>query len=143
PTRCIRTGREAAGSGMAVTWHRAPAFATSTAAPVRCCTCAHANGCRRMALDSETFDQLLATVRRFVRERLVPNEHRVAETDAIPEDVVTKMRSLSLFGLAIPVEYGGLGLTMTEEVLVTFELRQTSPAFRSRFSTSFGIGAQG
>ena len=32
-----------------------------------------------MALDQDTLDQLLDTVRRFVRERLVPNEHRMAE----------------------------------------------------------------
>jgi len=96
-----------------------------------------------MALDSETLEQLLTTIRRFVRERLVPNEQRVADDDAIPEDIVAEMRSLGLFGLSIPSEYGGLGLNMTEEVRVTFELGQTSPVFRSRFGTNFGIGAQG
>jgi len=96
-----------------------------------------------MALDSETLDQLLATVRRFVRERLVPNEQRVADDDAIPADIVAEMRSLGLFGLSIPAEYGGLGLTMSEEVRVTFELGQTSPVFRSRFGTIIGIGSQG
>jgi len=40
------------------------------------------------------------------------------------------MRELGLFGLSIPVEYGGLGLTMEEEVLVAMELGHTSPAFR-------------
>ncbi len=34
-------------------------------------------------LDRETLDQLLDTIRRFVRERLVPNEERIAEVDAI------------------------------------------------------------
>jgi len=96
-----------------------------------------------MALDSETLDQLLATIRRFVRERLVPNEQRVADEDAIPDDIVAEMRSLGLFGLSIPAEYGGLGLNMTEEVRVTFELGQTSPVFRSRFGTNIGIGSQG
>jgi acyl-CoA dehydrogenase len=96
-----------------------------------------------MALDSETLDQLLATVRRFVRERLVPSEQRVADDDAIPDDIVAEMRSLGLFGLSIPAEYGGLGLNMTEEVRVTFELGQTSPVFRSRFGTNIGIGSQG
>jgi acyl-CoA dehydrogenase len=43
----------------------------------------------------------------------------------------------------IPVEYGGLGLTMEEEVLVCFELGQTSPAFRSVIGTNVGIGSQG
>jgi len=96
-----------------------------------------------MALDSETLEQLLATVRRFVQARLVPNEQRVADDDAIPEDIVAEMRSLGLFGLSIPAEYGGLGLNMTEEVRVTFELGQTSPVFRSRFGTNIGIGSQG
>jgi len=96
-----------------------------------------------MALDSETLEQLLATVRRFVQARLVPNEQRVADDDAIPDDIVAEMRSLGLFGLSIPAEYGGLGLNMTEEVRVTFELGQTSPVFRSRFGTNIGIGSQG
>jgi acyl-CoA dehydrogenase len=96
-----------------------------------------------MPLDPETLEQLLQAVRRFVRERLVPNERRVADSDAIPEDIVAEMRALGLFGLTIPAEYGGLGLTMTEEVRVVFELGQTSPAFRSRFGTNIGIGSQG
>jgi acyl-CoA dehydrogenase len=83
-----------------------------------------------MALDSDTLAQLLDTVRRFVRERLVPAEEKTAEDDRVPEEIVAEMRALGLFGLSIPAEYGGLGLTM-EEVLVAFELGQTSPAFRS------------
>ena len=53
------------------------------------------------------------------------------------------MKELGLFGLTIPEEYGGLGLTMEEEVLVMLELGQTSPAFRSLFGTTVGIGSQG
>jgi acyl-CoA dehydrogenase len=96
-----------------------------------------------MALDRDTLDQLVTTVRRFVRERLVPNEHRLEEEDAIPEPVVREMRDLGLFGLSIPEAYGGLGLTMEEEVRVAFELGQTSPAFRSLLGTNNGIGSQG
>ncbi|KYO57027.1 acyl-CoA dehydrogenase family protein [Tistrella mobilis] len=96
-----------------------------------------------MALDPETLEQLVGTVRRFVRERLVPLEHQVAETDEIPHEVVAEMRELGLFGLSIPEEFGGLGLSMTEEVKVAFELGWTSPAFRSLLGTNNGIGAQG
>ena len=81
--------------------------------------------------------------RRFVRERLVPAEDEVAETDEIPPAIVAEMRDLGLFGLTIPEEYGGLELTMEEEVLVMFELGQTSPAFRSLIGTTVGIGSQG
>jgi acyl-CoA dehydrogenase len=96
-----------------------------------------------MIRDQETLQLLQDSVRRFVREVLIPNEDVVAELDAIPQAVVTQMRELGLFGLAIPEEYGGLGLTMEEEVLVAIELAQASPAFRSLVGTNNGIGAQG
>jgi acyl-CoA dehydrogenase len=96
-----------------------------------------------MSLDRETLGQLVDTVRRFVRDRLVPNEERVAEEDRIPPALVQEMRDLGLFGLSVPLEHGGLGLTMEEEVLVVFELGQTSPAFRSVIGTNNGIGSQG
>ncbi|HTP98515.1 MAG TPA: acyl-CoA dehydrogenase family protein [Casimicrobiaceae bacterium] len=96
-----------------------------------------------MIRDAATLDALLATVARFVRERLVPLESAVEEADAIPADIVAEMRELGLFGLSIPETYGGLGLTMEEEVSVAFELGRTSPAFRSLLGTNNGIGSQG
>jgi acyl-CoA dehydrogenase len=96
-----------------------------------------------MPLDLETREQLLTSVRRFVSQRLVPLEDKVATDDLVPDDVIAEMRELGLFGLSIPTEYGGLGLTMEEEVLVCFELGQTSPAFRSVIGTNVGIGSQG
>ena len=96
-----------------------------------------------MIRDQETMNVLLDNVARFVRERLVPNEERVAETDEIPADIVDDMKALGLFGLTIPEQYGGLDLTMEEEVLVMFELGKTSPAFRSIIGTKVGIGSQG
>ncbi len=96
-----------------------------------------------MPLDSDTLNQLILTLRRFVHEKLIPRENEVEEKDDLPEDVVQEMRELGLFGLSIPSEYGGLGLSMFEEVLVAFEVGQTSPAFRSIFGTNVGIGSQG
>ena len=96
-----------------------------------------------MIRDQETMTVLLDTLSRFVRERLMPAENEVAETDQIPPDVVDDMRELGLFGLCIPEEYGGLGLTMEEEVLAAFEIAKTSPAFRSLVGTNNGIGSQG
>ncbi|WP_322033124.1 acyl-CoA dehydrogenase family protein [Paraburkholderia sp. J76] len=96
-----------------------------------------------MIRDQETMNVLLDNVARFVRERLVPNEERVAETDEIPADIVDDMKAMGLFGMTIPEQYGGLDLTMEEEVLVMFELGKTSPAFRSVIGTTVGIGSQG
>lgn len=96
-----------------------------------------------MALDSQTFDALIATVRRFVAERLRPLEAQVEADDAVPDAVICEMRELGLFGLSIAPDYGGLGLTMAEEVRVAIELGRTTPAFRSAFGTNVGIGSQG
>jgi len=96
-----------------------------------------------MALDPQTLREFLDTIARFVRERLVPAEAEVAESDAVPEAIVAEMRRLGLFGMTIPEAHGGLGLTMAEEAQVLFELCQTSPAFRSVHGTNNGIGSQG
>jgi len=96
-----------------------------------------------VALDPEVFDALIDTVRRFVAERLRPLEEKVAEADEVPDDLVREMREMGLFGLSIPERYGGLGLTMAEEVRVALEFGRTTPAFRSVFGTNVGIGSQG
>ena len=96
-----------------------------------------------MIRDPQTLDALLDSVQRFVRERLVPAEDTVERTDEVPADIVQDMRALGLFGLSIPEQHGGLGLTMEEEARVLFALCQTSPAFRSVIGTNVGIGSQG
>ena len=75
-----------------------------------------------MALDPETFDALIDTVRRFVGERLRPLEADVEAADAIPDAVVAEMKEMGLFGLSIAEDYGGLGLDMVEECRVAIEM---------------------
>jgi acyl-CoA dehydrogenase len=96
-----------------------------------------------MALDPQTLREFLDTIARFVRERLVPAEAEVAESDAVPQAITAEMRRLGLFGMTIPEAHGGLGLSMSDEAQVLFELCQTSPAFRSVHGTNNGIGSQG
>jgi acyl-CoA dehydrogenase len=96
-----------------------------------------------MIRDAQLLDDMLATVRRFVSEKLVPLEDQVARDDAIPDSVAAEMRRLGLYGMTIPEEYGGLGFTAEEEALVAIELGHTSPAFRSLIGTNNGIGSQG
>ena len=96
-----------------------------------------------MIRSQETLNLLLESIARFVRERLVPSEEIVAETDQIPAALLQEMKDLGLFGLCLPEEYGGLGLTMEEEVLAAMELGKTSPAFRSAIGSNNGIGSTG
>ena len=96
-----------------------------------------------MIRDPESFKLLLDTIERFVRERLIPREQEVVDTDAIPADIVAEMRRMGLFGLTIPEQYGGLGLTAEEEVLAVMALCNAAPAFRSILGTNNGIGSLG
>ena len=96
-----------------------------------------------MALDAESFDILLPTLQRFVAERLVPAENYLEEYDEVPADIIEDMKVMGLFGLTVPEAYGGIGLSVSQEVLVNYELGRTAAAFRSVFGTNIGIGSQG
>jgi acyl-CoA dehydrogenase len=90
-------------------------------------------------VDAAVFAQVLGETRRFVRNRVVPAEAGIEEQDEIPADIRQAARELGLFGFALPEEHGGLGLSMTEEVQLVFELGYTTPALRSMFGTNNGI----
>jgi acyl-CoA dehydrogenase len=94
-------------------------------------------------MDADSLEPLLDAVRRFVDRRLIPLEAEVDASDAVPADIVSEMRAIGLFGLTIPESFGGLGLSMVDEARVAMELGRTSPAFRSVFGTTIGIGSQG
>ena len=96
-----------------------------------------------MALDQETFQLLKNSVQRFIRERLVPAEDYIEEHDEVPADIVSDMKELGLFGLSIPEEFGGIGLSMAQECEVVYELGHAALAFRSVVGTNIGIGSQG
>ena len=82
-------------------------------------------------------------VKQFVAEELDPISMQVEASGEIPQEIVEKMRVLGLFGLSIPPEYGGLGLTTLEEIMVYEELTKTNACFRSRIGTSNSIGSMG
>ena len=90
----------------------------------------------------ETFQTLLATVRRFVRDECMPAEAEVDRTDVIPEHLVARMRALGLFGHSIPEAYGGAGLTSEELSLVNIEVSQCATTFRARFGGNTGIASE-
>ena len=96
-----------------------------------------------MIRDQETMQILLDSIRSFVNEVLIPQEEAIAEADEIPANTISEMRDMGLFGLTIPEEFGGLGVTMEEEVSIAFELGRASPAFRSFIGTNNGIGSIG
>jgi acyl-CoA dehydrogenase len=93
-------------------------------------------------VDQSSFDQVLDAVRHFVRERVIPREDEIEAADAIPDDLRTATAELGLFGYALPAEFGGAGVTMSQDVRLAFEFGYTTPAFRSLFGTNNGIAGQ-
>ncbi|MDT7772082.1 MAG: acyl-CoA dehydrogenase [Pseudonocardiales bacterium] len=90
-------------------------------------------------MEESDFSDVLASVREFVRERVVPLETEIDEKDAIPDSLRDACKAMGLYGFAIPEEYGGLGLPLSQEVRLVFELGYTTPALRSMFGTNNGI----
>lgn len=95
-----------------------------------------------MIRDETRLAALLGGVRRFMDETAIPNEERVERENAIPEEIVDRMRSLGFFGWSIPEEYGGAGLTTEELCLANMEISQCAVAYRARAGTNTGIGSE-
>ena len=91
------------------------------------------------AMDAETFDLFRTQLRRFVRERLVPAEADVVAADRIPDSLRAEMRDLGLFGLTIPQEFGGSGMSVSQYIETIRELSWAMPAFRSIISINIGM----
>ena len=94
------------------------------------------------AVSDDDFREILAATRQFVRLAVVPREAEISESDAVPDDVRDQAKRMGLFGYAIPQEWGGLGLDITQDVELALELGYTSLAVRSMFGTNNGIAGQ-
>jgi len=95
-----------------------------------------------MTSNPSHFDSMLADVARFVREEAIPRENEIEKADAVPADLVERMRELGYFGWSIPRDFGGAGLSTEQLVRGAFELSQASVAFRARVGTNTGIGSE-
>ncbi|MEJ2870468.1 acyl-CoA dehydrogenase family protein [Actinomycetospora sp. OC33-EN08] len=93
-------------------------------------------------VDDQDFAHVRDQVREFVRDAVVPREREIADTDTIPEDLRAAAADMGLFGYALPQEYGGLGLVITQDVELAFEFGYTALSFRSLFGTNNGIAGQ-
>ncbi|MFN3953573.1 MAG: acyl-CoA dehydrogenase family protein [Pararhodobacter sp.] len=73
-------------------------------------------------LDDE-LEMIRSQFRRFADERVVPHAHEWHLADQlIPMEIITELAELGVFGLTIPEEFGGLGLSKASMVVVSEEL---------------------
>ena len=89
------------------------------------------------------FANFISEIEDFVYNKLMPAEQMVRQANIIPAAIIEQMKEIGLFGLTIPQEYGGYGLTMAQETQVVAKLGLTSPAFHALTGANSGIGAQG
>ncbi|MFE7416271.1 acyl-CoA dehydrogenase family protein [Rhodococcus sp. NPDC057529] len=94
---------------------------------------------RVRTLDFETYRQV---IRDFTDDELIPRENEMVAAAAVPADLVRRMAEIGLFGITLPTSVGGLGWTVEQQVLLTFEFTRSSAVYRSRFSTSIGLASQ-
>jgi acyl-CoA dehydrogenase len=90
-------------------------------------------------MDSDVFEAFIDQLQRYVRERLIPAEKGILETDRIPDDILAEMRDMGLFGLTIPGEYGGSGMNVSQYIETVRQLSYAMPAFRSIISINIGM----
>jgi (2S)-methylsuccinyl-CoA dehydrogenase len=71
----------------------------------------------------ETLEAMRTEIRRFAEEEVVPHAHQWhLDNEYIPFEVVARMAELGVFGLTIPEEFGGMGLSKVSMCVVTEEL---------------------
>ena len=93
-------------------------------------------------VDAEDFEQIRQLVHDFIRTKVVPRETEIMQTNEVPADLRAQAAEMGLFGYAIPQEWGGLGLDLTQDVELAMEFGYTSLALRSMFGTNNGIAGQ-
>ncbi len=92
-------------------------------------------------MDPESFDQFAQQLERYVTERLIPAEEEVIANDRIPSEILDEMCDIGLFGISIPEEHGGAGLSTSQYARVVNIMSYAAPAYRSIFSINVGMFA--
>ena len=93
-------------------------------------------------VSAEDFADIHRQVRTFIRDVVVPRETEILRADRIPDDLRSAAAEMGLFGYAIPAEWGGIGLDLTQDVELAMEFGYTTLALRSMFGTNNGIAGQ-
>ncbi len=77
------------------------------------------------AFDPEEEEMILDGIERFLERDVRPYVAELEANDIYPEEIVTKMKELGLFGATISAEYGGLGLPATTYAKIVEKISAT------------------
>ena len=92
--------------------------------------------------DGLTEDQveLLALVREFVDEQIIPVATALEHADEYPTEIVEGMKEMGIFGLMIPEEYGGLGESLLTYALAVEQIARGWMSVSGIINTHFIVG---
>ena len=65
----------------------------------------------------------------FADEELIPNAEEWDREGTFPSEAIGKARELGLLNCTIPEQYGGMGLSFLDEVVINEELGRGDPGF--------------
>jgi acyl-CoA dehydrogenase family member 9 len=88
--------------------------------------------------EADSLNAILESVRRFCAANV--DSAKIDETHAIGPEVMTGLKELGLFGMQIPTEYGGIGLSTTGYARVTQEIAGIDPAIAVTLGAHQSIG---
>jgi acyl-CoA dehydrogenase len=91
----------------------------------------------------EEIQSIRQTVRDFITHEVEPVAHLIEENDEIPQNIIDMAKEMGLFGLSIPEEYGGLGVSMVGKCAIYEELGKTHNGFTTLIGAHTGIGTVG
>ncbi len=81
------------------------------------------------------------SVKEFVDKEIWPYKERFENRDfAFTEEVMTKAGEMGFLGVAVPEQYGGLGMGFVESVLVCDYISGATGSFSTAFGAHTGIG---
>ena len=71
---------------------------------------------------------MVKAARDFAEQVIEPTAAKIEEEDALPDDILQKLAKARMLGLMIPREYGGVGSTALNVILILEELAKTGSA---------------
>ena len=89
------------------------------------------------------FQEIQTTIRNFVLNVVEPRAHEIEESNSIPPELISQAAGLGLFGLSIPEEYGGVGLSTLGRCAAYEALGQGHMGFGGMVSAHASIGTSG
>jgi acyl-CoA dehydrogenase len=93
----------------------------------------------KTGMDADVFEAFMVQFKDYVRNRLVPAEKSIVETDRVPDDILAEMREMGLFAVTTPTEYGGAGMNVSQYIEFVRQLSYAMPCFRSITSINIGM----